>query len=245
MPIERVSASGHFPPWVRHEHQARYIFAADQAEGKIVVDCACGDGSSTRLIAERAREVYAFDLSDVAIEQARAATNPDNVRFAVADGVSLPLPDATADLFVSLETIEHLPDEQPFLKEVVRVLKPDGVFICSTPDRDVYSPGHTLSSQPWKGFHVREWTQPEFSSLLGGHFETVDMFGQNPKTPALVSLRCQVGRHVPWDLVVRMNQALKMPRYLYDRLEHHPVIPVSNGRRYEALTAVCRGPRAG
>lgn len=242
---ECVGANGHFPPWVRHEHQARYIFAADQADGKVVVDCACGDGSCARLIAEQAREVYAFDISAERIEEARAATNADNVQFAIADAVSLPLPDATADLYVSLETIEHLPDEKAFLREVVRVLKPGGAFICSTPDRDVNSPGHSLSSAPWNRFHVREWSQSEFVEVLRDYFDRVDLYGQNPKTPALVTLRCRAGRQLPWHLVVRLNQALKLPRFLYDRLEHHPVIPVREDRRYEALTAVCRRPHAG
>jgi ubiquinone/menaquinone biosynthesis C-methylase UbiE len=35
---------------------------------------------------------------------------PGNVRFAVASGEALPVPDGFADLYSSLETIEHLPD---------------------------------------------------------------------------------------------------------------------------------------
>jgi SAM-dependent methyltransferase len=243
---ERVTSEGRFPPWVRHEHLARYLFAAERSDGKIVVDCACGVGVCARIVGAQAAEVHGFDVSEAAVTAAQALRNGDNggnVSFATADATELPLPGGTADLYVSLETIEHLSDHVSFLNEVVRVLKPSGMFICSTPDRDVYSPGSTSSSRPWNRFHVREYSEPEFLSLLGSYFEHVDLYGQNPKVPELVRLRCAVGRHAPSHLVVRLNQAFKLPRYVYDRLEHHLVQPATPGRRYEYLVAVCEGPR--
>ena len=57
------------------------------------------------------------------------------------------------------------------------------MLICSTPDRDVYNPGASPDSDPWNAFHVREYSQPEFVDLLGRHFERVELFGQNPKSP--------------------------------------------------------------
>ena len=44
--------------------------------------------------------------------------------------------------------------------------------------------------------------------------------------------------------VVRLNQALKLPRFLFDRLAHHQVVPAKPNLRYEFLIAVCTGPRA-
>ena len=236
---ERVTFSGNPPPWIRHEHLARYLFVSERVEGKVVVDCACGDGTCARILSPLALDVWAFDLSEAAVRKARASTNAENVRFAVADATALPVPDGSADTYVSLETIEHLPDQEAFLAEVVRVLKPSGEFVCSTPDRDVYSPGNTLASRPWNPFHVREYSQPEFLAMLGRYFPRVDLYGQNPKTPRLVRIRCAVGRRTPRNFVVRLNQAAKLPRYFYDRLEHHPVLPTAPGRRYELLTAVC------
>lgn len=245
MPIERerVTSSDWFPPWIRHEHLARYLFAAERAAGKVVVDCACGDGAAVRIMAPRAFQVQGFDLSEAAVKAAERATKADNVRFAVADATSLSVGDGTTDLCVSLETIEHLPDQESFLKEVVRILKPSGELICSTPDRDVYSPGNTLNSRPWNRFHIREYSQPEFLGLLSRYFDHIELFGQNPKSPRLVRLRIFAGRHTPRHLIVRLNQVLKLPRFLYDRLEHHLILPVQDGRRYEILIAVCSRPR--
>jgi SAM-dependent methyltransferase len=246
VPVERervVFEGGRFPPWTKHEHLARYQFVAERVEEKVVVDCACGDGTCARILGQRAREVLAFDLSEEAVATAQRGTVPGNVRFAVASATALPVADDFADLYVSLETIEHLSDANAVLCEAARVLKPDGTLICSTPDRDVYSPGNFLDSRPWNRFHVREYSQSEFVALLGRHFEQIELFGQNPKTPGLVQLRVSIGRRLPGHVIVRLNQALKLPRFLYDRLEHHLVLPVGPGLRYEILIAVCSKTR--
>jgi SAM-dependent methyltransferase len=242
--LERVAFAGRVPPWIRHEHLARYRFVAERASEKVVVDCASGDGTCALIVGERAREVLGFDLSEEAVASARRGTTPSNVRFAVASATALSVPDDFADLYVSLETIEHLPDQETFLYEVVRVLKPNGKLICSTPDRDVCSPGNSIDSRPWNRFHVREYSQSEFVALLSRYFEQIELFGQNPKSPGLVKLRMGIGRRLPGNLIVRLNQALKLPRFLHDRLEHHLVVPAQAGRRYEYLVAVCSGPRS-
>jgi ubiquinone/menaquinone biosynthesis C-methylase UbiE len=239
---ERIADDARAPKWVRHEHLARYEFAAGYAKDAVVVDCACGDGTCARILAPRAREIHGFDLSEEAVENARSKAIP-GADFAVADASRLPLGDGVASLYVSLETIEHLDDAESFLREVVRVLGPDGTFICSTPDRDVYSPGATPETRPWNRFHLHEFTQAGFIELLGRHFAHIELFGQNAKSPAMTRLRGALGRHTPGYLVVRLTQASKLPRLLYDRLEHHLVVPADPRRRYELLNAVCTQPR--
>ena len=207
-----------------------------------MVDCACGDGTCAQILAPTAREVHGFDLSPDAVESAQRKAIPGAV-FAVADAARLPLDDGIATLYVSLETIEHLDNAEAFLSEVVRVLGPDGSFICSTPDRDVYSPGASRESKPWNRFHLHEFTQAGFVELLGRYFEQIELFGQNAKSPAMTRARGVLARHTPGHLVVRLTQASKLPRLLYDRLDHHLVVPAEPRRRYELLTAVCTQPQ--
>ena len=238
---ERIAEDAKAPKWVRNEHLARYAFAARYATGAVVVDCACGDGTCARTLAKAAREIHGFDLSADAIGAAKRKNLP-NASFAVADACALPLEAAVADLYVSLETIEHLDDAEAFLSEVVRVLRPGGSLVCSTPDRDVYSPGASAESEPWNRFHRHEFTQAAFVALLGRYFGQIELFGQNPKSPAVTRLRGTVGRLTPGQLVVRATQASKLPRLAYDRFEHHLVVPADPRRRYEILTAHCTQP---
>src|ERR1044071_1742286 len=103
---ERFSSASFMPPWVRHEHRERYIFAASYVKGFDVVDCACGVGEGTALFAERgARSVQAFDISEHAVAEARHNCRRfQNVSIARADALNLPLADSAADIFISLET---------------------------------------------------------------------------------------------------------------------------------------------
>ena len=240
---ERVTTSGFFPPWIRHEHRARYLFAAQYAAGRGVIDCACSDGAYTRLLGEVASNVRGFDISADAIAGAQEQNSSQNIQYEVGDALALPVVDASADLFVSLETIEHVPDGLAFLREISRVLRDDGTLICSTPDRNVYSPGHARGAVPWNRYHLHEFTRDEFQALLHEFFADVELFGQNPKLPALVGARMLLGRILPWNLMVRMNQALKLPRFLHDPPARHAVVPAGEARRYEILVAVCRTPR--
>jgi ubiquinone/menaquinone biosynthesis C-methylase UbiE len=69
-------------------------------------------------------------MVDYARRAARTAS-VDNVVFDVGDAVSLPVPDASLDLVLSLEAISHYLDYEPFLDEVRRVLRPGGKLLIS------------------------------------------------------------------------------------------------------------------
>jgi ubiquinone/menaquinone biosynthesis C-methylase UbiE len=241
---ERIGGDQWLPVWVRNEHLARFRFAASLAPGKIVVDCASGDGLSGRLLAEAgAAQVYGYDLSPEAVEYARRVNGRANTQFEVASATALPLQDEAADLFVSLETIEHLDAVDEYLGEVVRVLRSNSKFVCSTPNRIVYSPGHTLESRPWNPFHVREYSQEELKRLLYAYFGEVVLLGQNLRSKRRTAAMNSLGRLLPFDLAVRLNQAAKLPRLAYDRVEHHPVVDLDGRREPECLVAVCSNPR--
>ncbi len=245
MPIEgeRLAERHFLPRWVRHEHLARYSFAREYVCRQVVVDCACGDGTGSQIFAEGgARRVHAVDSCEHAVAEAAATRRAAGLTFCVADGTNLPLDSAVADVYVSLETVEHLADQEQFLREVTRVLKPTGRFICSTPDRRVYNPGQTLASRPWNRYHVREYAQPEFAELLGRHFAKIDWFGQNPKRLARVAFFAALGRVLPAYGSVRIQQILKVPRFLHDPPHHHSVVPLRSDRIFEYVVAVCTQP---
>ncbi|HUT73932.1 MAG TPA: glycosyltransferase [Armatimonadota bacterium] len=159
------------PEMGRLLHVARYRFAARFIDsGDRVLDCACGTGYGSALLAQAGACVTGVDRSHTAVRYATYRHGDTGVTFTVADATKLPYPDDFFDVVVSFETIEHIPDDQAFLAEMSRVLKPHGLLIVSTP------------WQPWSGeiwpYHVREYTRPEYESVLGERFLIRDLVPQ-------------------------------------------------------------------
>jgi SAM-dependent methyltransferase len=99
--------------------------------GARFLDLGCADGAVTLRIAERvgAGEVHGVELIPELAEQARAA----GVTVVGADlGEPLPFPDASFDVVHSNQVIEHLSGTDVFMREIRRVLRPDGYAIVST-----------------------------------------------------------------------------------------------------------------
>ena len=75
----------------------------------------------------------------------------------------LPLADSAVDVVVNFQVIEHLWDQPQFVAECVRVLRPGGVLMMSTPNRITFSPGRDTPINP---FHTRELNAAEVTELL-------------------------------------------------------------------------------
>ena len=241
---ERIGADNWLPVWVRNENLARFQFVTTLAPGKVVVDCASGDGLSSRLLAEAgAAGVHGFDLSPEAVEYARRVNAHANTQFEVASATELPLEDEAADLYVSLETIEHL----DAVDELTR-----GGRASSAPRRPVRlldTQSNRLQPRPRAGVEalepvprprvfdrgVRRAARP----LLG----QVELLGQSFRSKRRTAALNSLGRVLPFNLAVRANQASKIPRFAYDKVEHHTVVELDGRREPEALVAVCSHPR--
>ena len=158
------------------EHLHRYFLAREMCRDKDVLDIASGEGYGSAFIAQVAKSVVGVELDAEVVAYASAAYGRPNLTFQQGDARAIPLDAASVDVVVSFETIEHLYEQEAFIAEVRRVLRPDGVFVVSTPDRDVYSP---TDSQP-NPFHVRELTLSEFEEALHRHFAHVSCLLQRP-----------------------------------------------------------------
>jgi SAM-dependent methyltransferase len=169
---ERLTASKGGQVEIEHYH--RYLFARSLVSGLDVLDVASGEGYGSALLAQIARSVIGVEFAGPTVHMAADNFRRQNLRFVQGDARALPLADASVDAVVSFETIEHFDRQDDFVREVRRVLRPDGVFVVSTPDRDVYSP----SGMPANPFHVRELTRGEFVALLGSVFRHVDLMQQ-------------------------------------------------------------------
>jgi len=240
---ERLSKSMFFPKWVLLEHLARYNFVAKFTRNKLVIDCACGDGLGTKIMYNsKPQLIKAFDISPTAIKKAKELLNRKNVEFKVSDAIKLDLPKDFADIYVSLETIEHIPKDRNYLQEVVRILKINGTYICSTPNRIVTNPGKKLNDKPMNKYHIREYSPVELLTLLKRYFKNVTFFGQNPNHFTKVKFLEILSKLLTFNLAVRTHQFIKMMRYIFYFQRNYEVQTFNNNNEFELLLCVCRNP---
>jgi ubiquinone/menaquinone biosynthesis C-methylase UbiE len=106
---------------------------------KKILDYGCGQG---RYLTEFRKifpmtEICGCDISDVALEIAKAK-NP-GMSFLKMDSEFLDCPDASFDCVISIEVLEHVGDVRKAAQEIVRVLKPGGTALVTTPCANRYS----------------------------------------------------------------------------------------------------------
>lgn len=98
-----------------------------------VLECACGTGLLTGVIAARCRALTATDFSEKMLAQAeRKYANCRNVRFVQADITKLDYPDGRFDAVVAANVIHLLDEPLQALRELDRVCRPGGRLIIPT-----------------------------------------------------------------------------------------------------------------
>lgn len=103
--------------------------------GKVCLDYCCGNGELALLMVQLgASKAYGIDLSPVAVKNAgRLASEAgvgDRTHYAVMDAEHLEFPDAHFDVIHVYGALHHL-DLKPAFRELSRVLRPDGIIICT------------------------------------------------------------------------------------------------------------------
>lgn len=167
---ERMIPAHHKGGMVYGEHIVRYQAAVDLVKDKIVLDIASGSGYGSALLGTSAKKVIGVDVDGPAVKYATKNYGTKNVSFKVGDGVKIPLEDHSVEVVVSFETIEHIEKYEVFMDEVKRVLKPDGLFILSTPNDIEFIEGNH--------FHIHEFEAKELEDLVAKYFKHTKSYFQ-------------------------------------------------------------------
>lgn len=100
-----------------------------------VVDVACGPGTTALLLAPQVKRVVCVDFSEGMIAQLErnvTEAGVTNIEPCLADGQSLPFPEASFDLAVSMFGILFFADRRQGFRELFRVLRPGGQVLVSS-----------------------------------------------------------------------------------------------------------------
>jgi ubiquinone/menaquinone biosynthesis C-methylase UbiE len=155
-------------------HSAAYARAASFAGGKSVLDVGCNTGYGTDILSRSARRTVGVDVSPEAVRAATQQYGNERIEFQLIDGKQLPFPDASFELVVSCQVVEHVVDYGAYFSEIKRVLTPAGVAIFTTPNAKLrLDPG----MKPWTPFHDREFEHMELKSLMSEHFGEARIWG--------------------------------------------------------------------
>lgn len=149
---------------------------------KKILEVCCGQGGTAPYLPKNAN-FTGIDLSDAAIELAKQhfADYP-NYKFQQMDACELTFDNNTFDVVIAKEAIEHVPDPLKMLKEVYRVLKPNGKLVITSPNRDSLHlrMNRLIGYRDFKCSydHIRELTWTEFQKLAAeADFDVVKSCG--------------------------------------------------------------------
>jgi ubiquinone/menaquinone biosynthesis C-methylase UbiE len=171
----------------RHRHEMRYDLVADAAsrhlpDGGALLDVGCGAALVADRLGGRDASYVGLDFGGHHITEAakKHADRNDRLRtgFVRGNGEGLPFRDASFDVVVMTEVIEHLLRPELAVWEVARVLRPGGVYVMTT---------NNASEMPLRSplTHLFAWAEKAF----GAHH------------PELIS-------HRPWIWPERMDPSI-------------------------------------
>ena len=116
-------------------------------KGKPVLDLGCAGGFMAEAIAARGAIVTGIDPAMGVIEAARrhARTEGLQISYDVGVGEMLPYIDASFDVVVCVDVLEHVADLEKVLSEITRVLRPGGLFLFDTINRNLIAQFVTIT----------------------------------------------------------------------------------------------------
>ena len=182
------------------EHIARYEFASTYCKGN-VLDLGCGVGYGVEILLDlddegRIRQITGVDWDQASVEYAREMYGYKKAAFIQGDIREGKLADqmGTFDTIICYEVIEHLYEDDMVVRNIAKMLKPEGVLLISTPF------GKGKGKPCASPFHVHQYLETEFAELLEAYFNVqmyhqVDVTIEKPDPEKKYYLMVAVCRH--------------------------------------------------
>ncbi len=168
--LQTAERSSHLDPSenvIYQRHLIAYKEAAKIISGT-VLEVGSGEGYGIMELAPKVEHYIAVDKYNTAISDELKAAN--NITFVQTEVPPLKgIEDNSVDFVVTFQVIEHIEDDEMFLQEIHRVLKPGGKVILTTPNVMM-----SLTRNPW---HIREYTPEQMGDVLQSSFDNYELKG--------------------------------------------------------------------
>jgi len=150
----------------------RYYFAAKFCDGKDVLEVACGAGQGLGYLAKKAKSVVGGDCTENLINCAQGHYL-GRIDTQLLDAQRLPFKDDSFDVVILYEAIYYLAEQERFLDECKRILRPKGVVLICMPNKE------------WSGFNrspfsTRYFSASQMHSFLMQNGFDAELFGDCP-----------------------------------------------------------------
>ena len=185
----------------------RHLIAYKEAAklvGGTTLEIGSGEGYGINELAPKCTRYIALDKFDTYISKENKLNN--NIEFIQAEVPPLKgIENNSVDFVVTFQVIEHIKDDQLFLSEIKRVLRPGGKLIMTTPNILM-----TLTKSPW---HIREYNPKQMYEIVSHNFESVEMkgiFGNDKVMEYYEMNKKSVAKITKWDI---LNMQHWMPRW--------------------------------
>lgn len=231
-----IKTDERYVPWsddlcTGYEHIHRYLLAQQYVEGLKILDLASGEGYGSWLLSQSAALVIGVDISEECIHHAIKMYENNNLSYLIGSIINIPIEEREIfDVIVCFEALEHIVEHEELLKEVKRLLKPDGLFIVSTPNKPVYSE-NGMRQNP---YHLKELDFPDFENLLKKDFQNVLFYGQKSYASSKIYPINHSGNQICDHLILKDKNNFSisatedsLPRY-FIALASNKQIPESN-----------------
>jgi len=158
-----------------------YRVAAGQLQqGATALDVGCGEGYGTAILASSGLAVTGVDVERSVIEAAVRSYAESGAEFRLMTSEKIPFDVASFDCVTAFHVIEHVEDPIQFVRELARVLKPDGRAMVTTPNRELrLDPGE----RPWNRYHLTEFDATSLEEVMAKGFRHVQMRGVDVNEP--------------------------------------------------------------
>jgi len=189
------ASSDHPIALLRAENEARAPWVLENIQSRMhtsikALDIGCGAGFLSNPLALFGHDVTGIDLSKESLATAAHFDETKKAKYLYGNALDLPFPDASFDVTIAMDILEHVEDPHQLIKEAARVLKPNGLFFFHTFNKNPLSYFLIIKGVEWcvkntpKNMHVYQLFLPPKKvekMCLSVDLEVETLVGLRPK----------------------------------------------------------------